>query len=206
MNGSLLRDLWPNDLGKGKKDTRTIADLSAWEKMPSSYIDLSFWADVVVDHAVHKVIGANGPRTPYALLWSPSLYPGTPTPPRRCSLIRLHGFLSSYCIRPLGTWTGYRTFVIRRSPSLPSILYRKVADVKSAAQFVTLEGKGINEAFDPQLENLFALSTLIHKSINDRSEPVRDTRATLNLRRRVFTRVCALILLRMQCLILYRSI
>lgn len=104
-NGILLRDLWPNRLGRTKTDKLTIADLKPWEVMPSDFDGLAEWADIEVDDSVHKVVGPTGPRTPYALLRSTSLEKAD-SRMRHRTLIRFQGFLAAYCIRPLGNWTG----------------------------------------------------------------------------------------------------
>ena len=104
-NGTLLRDLWPNRLGRCKTDASSIADLKPWQIMPTSFDSLSEWADVEVDEMVGKVLGPNGFRTPYALLRSISVDVEASNPRQR-TLIRFQGFLSTFCIRPLGTWTG----------------------------------------------------------------------------------------------------
>lgn len=105
-NGGLLRDLWPASLGRSAADTTTLNDLQQWQIMPATFDDLCDWAEVDVDPTAPKVLGAGGPRTAFALLWSPTVRPDAVGNRRHRVLLRLHGLLAAFCIQPLGNWKG----------------------------------------------------------------------------------------------------
>ena len=61
-----------------------------------------------------------------------------------------------------------------------------------AVQYITLVGKEEDEAFGPQIGVLRALDELAHSSVRATTTLPERSETAINLRRRVFTRVCLL--------------
>lgn len=75
--------------------------------MPATFDDLTRWATINVDYDSPIYNNGYGKRTPYALLWSPTLFEDHRSASPQRVLFRMHGFLASFNIRPLGDWDGY---------------------------------------------------------------------------------------------------
>ncbi|TFY60993.1 hypothetical protein EVJ58_g4792 [Rhodofomes roseus] len=161
-------------LGKARADNLTLAALRSWQVVPPAFEDLCEWGDVEADTTQPRSTGSGAPRSHYTLLWSPSLFDEGGQGVRRRALIRLHGFLGAFCIRPLGNWKG------------------SADDAKKAVQYVMLTGHDQPAAFDPQLQTIGAIDNLVYRSLRMLQAPPERKPGVINLRRRVFTRVTPL--------------
>ena len=160
--------------------------------MPVSFEDLCDWAKPKIDLDAPKIVSGGGKRTPYALLWSPRLFQDERAGEMHRVSFRLHGFISNLDIRPLGNWNKY-------VPSNSKQHYltdpcRTISGAKGAVQYITLVGNEQAAAFDPQIQVIENLDRYIYGELRgqNRLPPRRQT--TINLRRRVFTKVSHLAL------------
>lgn len=94
--GEMVRDLFPNAIGRPLIDDVTYASASPWQLVPDSFDEICNWADVIS-------VG----RDSTGSLRYKLVYKTEGDDQNRLEVrLRLQGFLSNAAIGPLGDWNG----------------------------------------------------------------------------------------------------
>jgi len=166
----MLRDAWPSRIGRPIGDVSTATSLPERRCVHNDFESICSWASVLrlpnvpADELCKHILAYNTGSAEEA-----------EEPPAQV-VIRVQGFLKAFNLTPLGNWRGADR------------------DAPRAVQFVDLESRGFDDAFEPQKQFLETVRAMVLGTLSNNQESFdahMDTHAVVHLERRVFSRVRA---------------
>ncbi|KAI0338474.1 hypothetical protein BDW22DRAFT_1337761 [Trametopsis cervina] len=166
VDGTLVRDMWPNGIGRPVADTRDVLDMEPCQLVPETFDELGNFCHTLP--VASRLAGKNF----FKLAFVPEISPALPDVLLEPTF-RFQGVVKDVALAPIGNWNG------------------NSMNCAKAQQRLVLTALPGNEAFEATLTQVANLCEFIHASVNVQSynNDARPPQRHLVFTREVFKKV-----------------